>query len=87
MAFVGLALPAVAHGDADAELRLAERFAPVLAFKSQSQPCGKGEAYRPAPVELVLGNPDAARGASVAITEVWDTNAGRRWDQRARQAR
>jgi hypothetical protein len=58
VAFVGLALPAAAHGDAGAELRLAERYVPVLAFKSQSEPCGKGEAYRPAPVELVLGNPN-----------------------------
>jgi hypothetical protein len=27
-------------------------------WPSRAKPCGKGEAYRPAPVELVLGNPD-----------------------------
>jgi hypothetical protein len=58
VALLGLAPSAHARGGESAELRLAKRYVPVLAFKGQSKPCGKGEAYRPAPVELVLGNPD-----------------------------
>jgi hypothetical protein len=54
----GLALPAAARGATGDEVRLAERYVPVLALKHQSKPCGTGEAYRPAPVDLVLGNPE-----------------------------
>jgi hypothetical protein len=51
-----LALPAVAPaGDA---LRLAQRYAPVVMLKTQKKECGKGEAFRPTSVDVVIDNPD-----------------------------
>jgi hypothetical protein len=55
---VALALPATAPAAGGDALRLAERYAPILMLKTQAKPCGKGEAYRPSPVDVVLGNPD-----------------------------
>jgi hypothetical protein len=55
---VALATPAIApaaNGDA---LRLARRYAPVVMLKVQKKECGKGEAFRPSSVDVVLGNPD-----------------------------
>ena len=53
---VVLALPAVAPaGDA---LRLAQRYAPVVMLKTQKKECGKGEAFRPTSVDVVIDNPD-----------------------------
>jgi hypothetical protein len=45
--------------------RLADRFAPVVMLKTQLEPCGRGEPYRPVPVDVVLGRPDVSlfRGA------------------------
>jgi hypothetical protein len=67
---VALALPAIASaGDGDA-LRLAQRYAPIVMLKAQKKPCGKGEAFRPSAVDVVLGNPDVllrdGRGRVVA---------------------
>lgn len=39
----------------DARLELAERYAPIIAWAQQVEPCGAGEAFRPVPVEAVLG--------------------------------
>ena len=55
-----LSAPAIARAAGDAELRLAQRYVPILARKKQSKPCGKGEAYRPTSVDLVLGNREVA---------------------------
>lgn len=41
--------------------QLAERYAPVAYLRAQSKNCDRdGEAYFPAPVEVVLGNPEVA---------------------------
>jgi hypothetical protein len=41
------------------EQQLADRYAPVVALKQQSEPCGSdGEPYRPVPADLVLGRSD-----------------------------
>ena len=46
-----------AEPDADAR-RLDERFAPVFALQVREEPCGDtGEAFEPASVDVVLGNP------------------------------
>lgn len=54
------ALPAVAaDGAGTAERRLAERYAPIVSLKRQAKACDRdGEAYRPVPVETVLGRDD-----------------------------
>jgi len=44
----------------DAELALAERFAPVVRLVHQEVECGPGEPYQPSDVELVLGDPSVA---------------------------
>jgi hypothetical protein len=44
---------------ADDELALAERYAPVVMVKQQEAPCDtRGEPFEPAPVEIVLDNPE-----------------------------
>lgn len=44
-----------------AEQQLAEKYAPIAELRQQEAPCDrKGEGYFPAPVELVLGNPEIA---------------------------
>jgi hypothetical protein len=40
--------------------QLAERYAPLVRLVEQAKPCGHGEAFLPAPVSAVLGNPDVA---------------------------
>src|SRR5215218_2993986 len=45
----------------DAAQQLAERFAPIMMLKQQSEDCDPdGEPYRPSPVEIVLDNPQVA---------------------------
>ena len=39
---------------------LALRYSPVVRLVAQSEPCARGEAYRPTDVELVLDNPGVA---------------------------
>ena len=67
---VALALPALAPADDGDALRLAKRYAPVVMLKAQPKPCGKGEAFRPTSVEVVLGNREVllrdGRGGVVA---------------------
>jgi hypothetical protein len=59
---VGLATvflaPSVAVASTSPEQELADRYAPIVALQEQEEPCGKGEGYRPEPVDIVLGNPD-----------------------------
>jgi hypothetical protein len=63
---VALALVEAAIGCADAraasapEQELASRYAPVVALKKQTMLCGKGEAYRPVLVDVVLGRKDVS---------------------------
>jgi hypothetical protein len=46
---------------ASPEQQLAEQYAPIAMLKSQTHACDRdGEGYFPAPVEVVLGNPDVA---------------------------
>jgi hypothetical protein len=42
------------------ERQLASRYAPVVALKKQRKLCGKGEAYRPVLVDVVLGRNDVS---------------------------
>jgi hypothetical protein len=42
------------------EQQLASRYAPVVALKKQRRLCGKGEAYRPVRVDVVLGRTDVS---------------------------
>ena len=55
---------AVACADAQAapwpEQQLASRYSPVVALKKQTELCGKGEAYRPVLVDVVLGRNDVS---------------------------
>ena len=56
---------AVACADAQAaapspEQQLASRYSPVVALKKQRELCGKGEAYRPVLVDVVLGRNDVS---------------------------
>lgn len=60
---VGAAVVAVAPSPAAAETptqQLVERYSPILMLKRNDDlPCGRaGEQYLPAPVEIMLGNPD-----------------------------
>ena len=64
---VVLAVAAIVAGPAaaattseqDAARQLAERYAPIVVVRDQSEPCDRdGEAYRPVPVETVLDTPD-----------------------------
>jgi hypothetical protein len=51
----------VTLAQAEAAQELAERFAPIAYLREQSGSCDRdGEAYFPAPVETVLGNPEVA---------------------------
>jgi hypothetical protein len=50
---------ATAQDAATAEQQLAERYAPVVFVKPQDAPCDtNGEPFEPAPVEIVLDNPE-----------------------------
>ncbi len=49
-----------AHAATPDERRLAERYAPVVALKTQREPCRSGEGFRPVPVDLVLGRGDVS---------------------------
>jgi hypothetical protein len=42
------------------EQQLADRYAPVVALKTQRRLCGKGEPYRPVLVDVVLGRNDVS---------------------------
>jgi hypothetical protein len=55
---VVLALPAWARGAESAAQQLAAAYTPVLSLEPQPKPCGRGEAYRPTTVEIVLGRRD-----------------------------
>ncbi len=66
VAALTVTLVAVAHApsvaaqdDGDAARELAERYAPVVFVKPQDAPCDTGgEPFEPAPVEIVLDNPE-----------------------------
>ena len=67
LALVAVVLAALAWGsgaaagaeDETAAQRLADRYAPIVVVRDQSAACDrKGEAYRPVPVETVLGTPE-----------------------------
>lgn len=45
---------------ASAEQQLAERYAPIVAVRTQKQACGSGEPYAPTQVEAVLGRDDVS---------------------------
>jgi hypothetical protein len=49
-----------AHAAPSPEQQLASRYAPVVALKKQQILCGKGEAYRPVLVDVVLGRKDVS---------------------------
>lgn len=56
---LGWTAPSAAADEIDAERRLAERFAPVVILKEQVEDCDtSGEPFTPAPVEIVLDNPE-----------------------------
>jgi hypothetical protein len=63
---VGALIAAAATGSADAaaaaspQQQLASRYSPVVELKQQRTLCGKGEAYRPVQVDLVLGRKDVS---------------------------
>ena len=61
----------------DAREALADAYVPVVYLKHQEGPCDpKGEAYYPAPVEIVLGNPNVAlKNADGAIVTEGPTAA------------
>src|SRR5262245_58696887 len=53
------AKPAVAQEGDSADQELAERYAPIVFVRPQSGPCDRnGEPFEPAPVEIVLDNPE-----------------------------
>lgn len=49
-----------ASGATPAEQRLAERYAPIVALKTQRELCRSGEGFRPVLVDLVLGREDVS---------------------------
>jgi hypothetical protein len=53
-----LSAPSGAGTSQSSEQALADRYAPIVALQEQDEPCGKGEGYRPDPVDVVLGNPE-----------------------------
>lgn len=54
----GFGLAGRAEAQADPEIELVERFAPILALRPQSEACDtSGERWAPAPAEIVLDNP------------------------------
>lgn len=56
---VGLAPSSPVGADDDDARRLVERYAPVMMLKAQTEECDTvGEPYAPAPVEIVLENPE-----------------------------
>jgi hypothetical protein len=55
---VSVAAPAGAAEGDGADRRLAQRYAPVVVVRTQTEPCGDGEPYLPTSVDLVLGRPD-----------------------------
>jgi hypothetical protein len=54
----GLAVPAASA--VSAERALALRYAPIVRLVKQTEPCGHGEPFEPANVDVALGNPDVA---------------------------
>ena len=75
-----------AEPDPDAR-RLAERFAPVFALQVREEPCGDtGEAFEPASVDVVLGNPqillrqvsdgNPVRAAGAGAPDLFDLGEG-----------
>jgi len=53
------AVPAAAQDSQSPDLELAQRYAPVLFVRPQDGPCDtNGEPFEPAPVEIVLDNPE-----------------------------
>ena len=66
LALVGPAARANAQGS-NAAKRLADRYAPIVVVRNQSGPCDRdGEAYRPVPVEAVLGKPETHSSTTMA---------------------
>ena len=57
---VATAGPAGAQDGSDADTALAEKYAPIVAVRSQPEDCGEGEPFAPAPVESVLGRADVS---------------------------
>src|SRR6478609_8111206 len=61
---VGLAVAAcwagLAHAGSDPETQLAEKYAPLVRLVRQTEPCGHGEPYDPASVDVVLGKSEVA---------------------------
>lgn len=49
-----------AHAGTDPATQLAKKYAPVVRLVKQAAPCGHGEPYDPANVDIVLGNPEVA---------------------------
>jgi hypothetical protein len=58
-AVAGLACAASAAAQSHAET-LAQRYSPVVRLVAQPEPCGRGEAYEPTDVNVVLDNPGVA---------------------------
>lgn len=58
-------LPAATAPPTEQEQALLERYAPVVAVRRQSSPCGNGERFRPIAVDAILGRDDVVlRNAS-----------------------
>jgi hypothetical protein len=60
--WLGLVAPGgPAHAaSADPVSELAQKYAPIVVVRDQTDECGDGEAYRPTTVDTVLGKPDVA---------------------------
>jgi ABC-type sugar transport system permease subunit len=73
---VALVAPVRAAAGAPAAQQLAKRYSPVLVLEPQSRPCGSGEAYRPASVDIVLGRKGVVlRGPDGAVVKEAPTAA------------
>jgi hypothetical protein len=59
-----LTLAAQATAETSAATTLADMYSPVIALEPQLKPCGLGEAYRPAIVDILLGDPEVVPGRS-----------------------
>ena len=58
-ALASLALSPAGARASGGEQQLAQRYAPILELRRQSEPCdSSGEAYRPVPVDVIFGRPD-----------------------------
>jgi hypothetical protein len=53
-----LTVSARAAAETSAGATLADTYSPVIVLQPQRTPCGPGEAYRPTPVDILLGNPE-----------------------------